>query len=157
MGGQPMASVSNVNLGTRGFMRASAPESASRYLSMALASRKLMNRLDSFALTGELNEPMVEALKNLLSIMNTDWQATNSFAPVPGNSPFGRYEQALIVNQVAEPFDSRKILRMLTSILTRTTESADRGATVRDINEFLYVLENRALHKYSEHSYEREW
>jgi hypothetical protein len=120
---------------------------------MALASRKLMNRLDSFALTGELSAPMVEALNNLLTIMDTDCQTSNSFAPVPGKSPFGRYEQALIVKEVAEP----NIRGMLTGILTGTTEGSDRGATVREINEFLYDLENRALYKYSEESSEREW
>jgi hypothetical protein len=152
-----MASVSNPNLNTVGTMRGAAPESASRYLSMALASRKLMNRLDSFAQTGALNAPMVEALSNLLTIMDTDWQATNSFAPVPGRSPFGRYEQAQTVKEVAEPFDSREVRRKLSRIVEKGIEGAERGSIVRDINKFLYVLENRALHKYSEYSYEREW
>jgi hypothetical protein len=124
---------------------------------MALASRKLMNRLDSFASTGELSESMVEALTNLVTIMDTSWQTSNSFAPVPGNSPFGRYEQALTVNEVAEQFNSRKVLGMLTGILSGTAGSGDREATVREINEFLYDLENRALYKYSEESSEREW
>jgi hypothetical protein len=120
---------------------------------MALASRKLMNRLDSFASTGELDESMVEALRNLVTIMDTSWQSSNSFAPVPGNSPFGRYEQASIVNEVAK----HEVLGMLTGIVTGTTGIADRGATVREINEFLYDLENRALYKYSEESSDREW
>lgn len=150
-----MASIEQLN--GRGLMRGTVQGSRSRYLSMALASRKLMNRLDSFALTGEMSEPMVEALKNLLTIMDTGWQTNNSFAPVPGQSPFGRYEQALIVNEVAGPFNSRDVRGKLGCIADGKIQDADRGATVREINEFLYDLENRALYKYSEESSEREW
>lgn len=124
---------------------------------MALASRKLMNRLDVFAETGELNEPMVEALRNLVLIMDAGWQTSNSFAPVPGQSPFARYEQALVVNEVAEPFRQDVVSGKLRCIADGTVQSTDRGATVRDIKEFLYDLENRALYKYSEESSEREW
>jgi len=125
---------------------------------MALASRKLMNRLDSFTQQkGERDESMVEALTNLVTIMDTSWQTSNSFGPVPGRSPFGRYEQALIVNEVAEPFSSRDVRGKLTCILAGTIQDADREATVREINEFLYDLENRALNKYSEESSEHEW
>ena len=116
-----------------------------------------MNRLDAFALTGELSDPMVEALVNLLKIMHADWQTSNSFAPVPGRSPFARYEQALIVNEVAEPFNSKDVYGKLKSIVDGTVELANRGAIVHDVNEFLYDLENRALHKHSEESSEREW
>ena len=98
-----MSSMAQLN--RRGLMRGTVQGSRSRYLSMALASRKLMNRLDSFTQQkGERDESMVEALTNLVTIMDTSWQTSNSFGPVPGRSPFGRYEQALIVNEVAEPF-----------------------------------------------------
>jgi hypothetical protein len=145
------------HLNERGFMRGTAQGARSRYLSMALASRKLMNRLDSFSLTGELSEPIVEALGNLLTIMDTGWQTSNSFAPAPGKSPFGRYEQALIVNELAQPSESRNVRGMLKGILAGTIRSEERDATVRELNEFLYDLENRALNKYSEESSEREW
>ena len=150
-----MASTAQLN--RRGHMRGTAQGSRSRYLSMALASRKLMNRLDSFASTGELSESMVEALTNLVTIMDTSWQTSNSFAPVPGNSPFGRYEQALIVNEVVGPLNLHDFRGKLARIAEGTIQEADRGATVREINEFLYDLENRALYKYSEESSEREW
>lgn len=147
------------NLNRRGLMRGTVQGNGSRYLSMALASRKLMISLDSFAQTGEVAGPMVEALKNLLTIMDTSWQTSNSFAPIPGKSPFGRYEQALIVNEVAEaePFRSCDVRGKVGRIVDGTIQGADRGETVREINEFLYDLENRALYKYSEESSEREW
>ena len=137
----------------RGLMRETAQGARSRYLSMALASRKLMIRLDSYIKTGEKDASMVEALTNLIKVMETSSQTSNSFAPVPGSSPFGRYDQALIVKEVAEP----SIHGMLSGILAGTTDNAVRGETVRKINEFLYDLENRALYKYSEESSEREW
>jgi hypothetical protein len=116
-----------------------------------------MKHLDSFTQTGEMDEPMVLALRNLLEIMDPEWQTQNAFAPVPGQSPFGRYEQAQVVNQVAEPFSSRDVRGKLAHIVDGTIQSADRQNAVRDINEFLYELENRALHKYSEASSQREW
>jgi hypothetical protein len=145
------------SLDRRGSMRGATQGNGSRYLSMALASRKLMIRLDSFAQTGEVTDPMVEALRNLLTIMDTGWETSNSFAPIPGRSPFGRYEQALVVNEVAEPFNSRDVRGKLGRIADGTIQGADRGEIVREINEFLYDLENRALYKYSEESSERAW
>lgn len=150
-----MASIAHLN--QRGSMRGTAQGARSRYLSMALASRRLMNSLDSFTQTGERDEPMVEALKNLLTIMDTGWQTSNSFAPLPGQSPFGRYEQALVVNEVAEPLDSLDVRGKLGRIVEGRIPRADLEAVVSDINEFLYDLENRALYKYSEESSEREW
>lgn len=150
-----MASVARLN--QRGFMRGTAQSGGSRYLSMALASRKLMNRLDEFTVTGELDASVVEALNSLIKTMDVGWQTSNSFAPVPGQSPFGRYEQALVVNEVAEPSSLQVLRGKLQGIADRTISGADREATVRDINEFLYDLENRALYKYSEESSEREW
>ena len=100
---------------------------------------------------------MLEALKNLLTVMDAGWQTSNSFAPVPGQSPFGRYEQAMLVNEVAEPFNSRDVRGKLSCIVDGTIQGADRKSAVGDVNEFLYNLENRALHKYSEKSTEREW
>ncbi len=121
---------------------------------MALASRKLMKQLDSFAETGVRNEQMIAAVQNLLAIMNTTWQSANAFAPVPGQSPFGRYEQALVVNEV---FSSGDVRQKLARIVDKTDQGLDRGPAVREINGFLYVLENRALHMYNEQSNEREW
>jgi len=148
-----MASVAHLNGGM--LMRAATTESTSRYLSMALASRRLMKHLDSFAATGTISGPMTVALSNLLTIMDTGWQTGNSFAPVPGQSPFGRYEQAQVVHEVAEPFGD--VRGKLACIVDGTIEGRDRQAAVRDVNEFLYELENRALHKYSEASSQREW
>jgi hypothetical protein len=139
-------------------MRGATTESTSRYLSMAMASRRLMKHLDSFAVTGEMNEPTtLKLLRNLSSIMENDAKTGNSFAPAPGQSPFGRYEQARTVNEVAESFSPRDVRGKLERIAGGTLDSAERQASVRDINEFLYDLENRALHKYSESSNQREW
>jgi len=138
-------------------MRGAAVGSKSRFLSMALASRNLMNSLDSFAETGELGPLGSGAVANLLKVLDSDWQTSNSFAPVPGQSPFGRYEQALIVNEVASAFASEDIRGKLARMVHGTIPVADREAIVRNLNGFLYDLENRALHEYSEESSEREW
>jgi hypothetical protein len=116
-----------------------------------------MNGLDSFAETGELGPLGSEAVANLLKVLDSDWQTSNSFAPVPGQSPFGRYEQALIVNEVASAFTSEDVRGKLAQIVHGTIPVADREAIVRNVNGFLYDLENRALHEYSEESSEREW
>jgi hypothetical protein len=138
-------------------MRVSTTESTSRYLSMALASRRLMNHLDIFSLTGEMDEPTTSALRNLLSIIDAGGQTGNSFAPVPGTSPFGRYEQTLVVNEVAQPFNLKDVRGKLGHIIDGTVPAGERPTAVRDVNEFLYDLENRALHEYSEMSSQREW
>lgn len=152
-----MVSVPGLRSDMRGLMRGAAHGSRSRYLSMALASRKLMNRLDSFASTGEHDPTLSEPLQNLLSIMEAKWQTENSFAPVPGRSPFSRYEQALVVNEVAAPFSANNVRGKLKSVIDGTVDHTNRVEVVREINEFLYDLENMALNKYSEESSEREW
>lgn len=113
-----------------------------------------MNHLDSFVSTGVRDGQMIEALHGLLIIMDTAWQAENAFAPVPGQSPFARYEQALVVNEV---FNSEDVRGKLARIVDETDVDFDRRAVVGEINGFLYTLENRALHKYNEQSNEREW
>lgn len=116
-----------------------------------------MNHLDAFTVTGRSTEPMIEALRDLVTIMDTGWQTSNSFAPVPGQSPFGRYEQALVVNEVAGPLDPQAVRGKLECIVNGSIKDEVRMSVVRDINEFLYDVENRALHKYSESSIQREW
>ena len=135
------------------FMRGFAQESTSRHLLMALASRRLMGQLDKFSTTGEISEPMDASLKDLLEIMESDWQTNNSFAPLPGESPFARYDQALVVNE----FGSQQLRDKLSCIVNRTVQDEDRGATVRDINAFLYRIEKRALYRYNEQPARREF
>jgi len=141
------------HLSQRGLMRGVAQESTSRYLSMALASRKLMKHLDAFTLTGEMDEAIVSALRNLLMVMEGSWQTNNSFAPVPGQFPFGRYDQASVVNE----FNSQTVRDKLSCIVNRKIPDTDRKAVVREIKDFLYDLENRALYKFNEQPNEREW
>src|SRR5579859_2023177 len=144
-------------LNERGLMRGAMVGSRSRYLSMALASRKLMTRLDSYAQSGELGDPVAEALTDLLAVMDMGWQTSNSFATLPGQSPFGRYEQALMVNEVAEPFNAQDVRGKLAQIVDGKIEASKRNEIVRGVNDFLYDLENRALYKYGEESSERGW
>lgn len=133
----------------REHMRTSGTESRSRYLSMALASRNLMKSLDAFASTGQTDERLRTSIKNLLSILDTGWQTNNSFAPILSESPFARYEQAATVNEVAALFDPVAVREKLSGILKGTVNDVDRPEVVREMNKFLYRLENRALHTYN--------
>ena len=133
----------------REHMRISGTESGSRYLSMALASRNLMKSLDEFGSSGLMNDRLSTSIKNLLSILDAGWQTSNSFAPVPSESPFARYEQAATVNEVAALCDSKNVRERLSGILDGTFDESNRRAVVREINQFLYSLENRALHTYN--------
>lgn len=149
--------ISVERLKTRGTMSAVAVGSKSRFLSMALASRNLMNRLDSYSQSGQLGEQVEEALRDLLKVMDTSWQTSNSFAPLPSQSPFGRYAQALMVAEVAEPFRAQDVRGKLERIVNQGVAESERDGVVREVNDFLYDLENRALYKYGEESSEREW
>ena len=112
-----------------------------------------MKHLDGFTVTGEMSEPIVDALRNLLAVMENSCQTSNSFAPVPGRSPFGRFDQASLVNE----FNSQRVRDKLSCIVNREIPDSDRKAVVREINDFLYELENRALYKFNEQPNEREW
>jgi len=136
-------------------MRTGSAESRSRYLSLALASRNLMKQLDTFAETGERSERMLSAVSDLMRILDTTWQTSNSFAPVPGQSPFGRYEQALTINELAAHFDADKVRERLSGIFGGTVSAPDRKDVATKVGDFLYSLENRALHNYSEQFDER--
>jgi hypothetical protein len=148
-GGGNMAAFSHPT--QREYMRTSGTESRSRYLSMALASRNLMKSLDEFGSTGQRGERLRKSIENLLSILDTGWQTNNSFAPVPSESPFARFEQAATVNEVAGLFESKavKVKETLSGILGGTVDASSRQAVVREMNQFLYSLENRALHSYN--------
>ncbi|MES2221189.1 MAG: hypothetical protein V4587_09515 [Acidobacteriota bacterium] len=116
-----------------------------------------MKHLELFASTGQMSDPMIEALRDLYTTMDPGRQTSNSFAPIPGQSPFGRYEQAMVINEVADPSHSRDVRKKLACIVDGTIQCTDKDEVVRDLTEFLYDLENRALHKYSEQSNERGW
>lgn len=108
-----------------------------------------MKSLDEFGSTGQRDERLRTSITNLLRILDTGWQTNNSFAPVPSESPFARYEQAVTVNEVAALFDAKAVREKLSGILEGTIDEPDRPRVVHEMNVFLYRLENRALHSYN--------
>ena len=119
------------------------PESQSRYLSLAIASRQVISALRRYQQGGPLDQKLRDALSTLINALNESSDENNLFGPMPTDSPFTRYEQVMTLREVIEDFKDRQILKKLSGLLRTPDQDA------KEPIEFFYTLENRALHHYN--------
>jgi hypothetical protein len=124
-------------------------DSRSRYLSLALASRTLINSLLRYVEQGHADDQLQPALNDVAESLRASNDTKNLFGPVPTESPFRNYEQILILDEAKKALNLSNIEEKLSRALTN---SAERDVCRRDVSEtveFFYALENRALNHYN--------
>lgn len=120
-----------------------ALESQSRYLSLAIACRQLIDALRHYEQGGTIDKRLQESLKSFLDALHESSDENNLFGPIPTDSPFTRYEQVMTLKEVIADFKDKEIPEKLSAVLQAPRQD------VKEPIEFFYTLENRALHHYN--------
>jgi hypothetical protein len=131
-------------------------ETRSRYLALALASRKVLHFLDRYAKSGETDPQLESTVRELIDSLQHANQVNNLFGPVPNDSPFTNYEQQMTVEEVVTDMQDQNIPETLSNLISARGDEASRKRDAARAVKFFYTLENRALHHYSRQVGSRE-
>ncbi len=134
-------------------------DARSRYLALALASRKALHSLDAYIEQGKRDAQLENTLEEVIASLKATKatrDAVNLFGPVPKVSPFTNYEQLLTLEEVVSDLKSQNVIENLVSLLTPDANEESRRRNASEAVKFFYTLENRALHHYSRQIGHRE-
>ncbi len=127
-------------------------DARSKYLALALASRKALRSLDDYIEQGtrdaQFENTVNEVIESLKATRATR-DALNLFGPVPKVSPFTNYEQLLTLEEVVSDLKDQDVIENLASLLAADASEESRKRNAAEAVKFFYTLENRALHHYS--------
>ncbi len=124
-------------------------ETRSRYLALALASRKALHFLDLYIKSGKTDPQLESTVKELIESLRDSRQENNLFGPVPNESPFTNYEQVMTVEEVEADMQDQNISETLSNLISARGDEASLKHDAANDVKFFYTLENRALHHYS--------
>jgi hypothetical protein len=128
---------------------ASNPEIRSRYLALALDTRKVIDALIQFVDKGtrkqDFNRSLQEAIESLRGVS----RKTDIFSPSHNRLAFSKhYEQAKTVQEALRPADRSKIVKKLASIKSKKADKAKLREDAYEAIKLLSAIESRALYHY---------
>jgi len=134
------------------------PESRSRYLALALASRKALRSLGDYVRQGTIDAQLESMVGEVVECLKATRDANNLFGPTPKESPFTNYEQVVTLDEVESDLKDQNIdiIEKLSQPLNVHEDEESRRRDAADAIRFFYTLENRALHHYSSQIGSRE-
>jgi len=134
------------------------PDSRSRYLALALASRKALRSLSDYVRQGTIDEQLESMVGEVVESLKATRDANNLFGPTPKESPFTNYEQVVTLDEVESDLKNQNIdiVQKLSKPLSLHVDENSRRRDAADAIRFFYALENRALHHYSSQIGSRE-
>jgi hypothetical protein len=124
-----------------------------RYLALALASRKLIDSLLTFVESNQQQpqDPQLGvALRQFVDSLETTKAGNNLFGELPSQPPFSHYEQVLTLQEALESFGDGDIENELSGVLDERSDITTRKQRANKAIEFFYALENRALNHYNQ-------
>lgn len=123
-------------------------DSRSRYLSLALASRKAIKSLLKYIDAGTFDPQLRSGLRDVVHSIRSVSDTRRLFGRVPTESPFSNYEQQLTIEEVTRGLPG-DVTESLSLTLRRAATREERRKQVETAIHFFYALENRALHHYN--------
>jgi hypothetical protein len=134
------------------------PDSRSRYLALALASRKALRSLSDYVRQGTIDAQFESMVGEVVESLKATRDANNLFGPTPKESPFTNYEQVVTLDEVESDLKNQNIdiVEKLSKPLSLHVDEKSRRLDAADAIRFFYALENRALHHYSSQIGSRE-
>ena len=131
-------------------------DARSRYLALALASRKALRSLDSYVEDGKPDPQLENTVSEVIESLKATRDVSNLFGPVPKLSPFTNYEQVLTLEEVVSDLKGQDVIGNLSNLLPPDPNEDARRRNAAEAVKFFYTLENRALHHYSRQIGSRE-
>lgn len=125
-------------------------EARSRYLSLALDARRVMDLLLAFVQTGERAPRLLLSVREIVESLQSMGSTESLLASLQNRLPYRNYEQISALDEVVGVED-RKLLAEKLAILI--AEGGDRQLQTQSAQEtirILYEIESRALHRFNE-------
>lgn len=129
-------------------------ENSDRYLALALASRKALRSLNEYVKLGTVDDQLQKIFDEVVQSLTATKDANNLFGLMPTESPFTYYEQVQTLEEVES--EQKDIVEKLSRRLGSYQDESKRRNEAQAAIEFFYMLENRALHRYSSQIGSRE-
>jgi hypothetical protein len=120
-----------------------------RYLVLALASRKLIDSLLMFVESNEQDPKLAPALAQFADALKRSRAANNLFS-ASNQATFSHYEQVLTLQEAMESLQGRNIGAELSGVLDEASSVETRKQVAARVIDFFYAVENRALNSYNE-------
>lgn len=122
-------------------------ESRSRYLSLALTSRKAINSLREVASGQSVGQELCVYLKSLVA--GVDQQGGADFVShLQGNNAWTHFEELSTVEEIEKETETQDLVNLVSSIITETDNMSREK--VKRLISFLTAVEGRALQRYTE-------
>jgi hypothetical protein len=122
-------------------------ESRSRYLSLALTSRRAINSLRGFASGQSLDRELGAYLKSLLA--GVDQKSGSDFVShLQESGAWTHFEELSTVEEIERETGTSDLVVVVSSILSEADEASREN--VKRLISFLTAVEGRALQRYTE-------
>ncbi len=122
-------------------------ENSDRYLALALASRKALRSLNEYVKLGTVDAQLQSIFEEVVKSLKATKDENNLFGLMPTESAFTNYEQVQTLEEVES--EHKNIVEKLSRRLEGFEDETQRRVEAEPAIEFFYMLENRALHRYS--------
>jgi hypothetical protein len=120
-----------------------------RYLALALASRKVIDSLLLFVESNQQDPQLAPALTQFADALKLTGEKKNLFS-ASGQAAFAHYEQVLTLQEAMESLQGRNVAGELSGILDETSHIEMRKQNANKVIDFFYAVENRALNNYNQ-------
>lgn len=125
-------------------------ETRSRYLSLALDARRVMDLLSEFVRTGERAPDLLLSVREIVASLESMGSAESLLASLQNRLPFSNYEQISALDEVIGPEDRKRLADKLGVLLAGNSDIESQTQSARDTVRILYEIESRALHRFNE-------
>jgi hypothetical protein len=125
-------------------------EARSRYLTLALEARRVIDLLLVFVQSGERAPDFDSSVRRIIDSLQSIGSAENLLASLQTRLTFRNYEQITTLDEVIG-LDARKLLAdKLAILLTGGSNLESQKQSAVETIQFLYDVESRALHHFNE-------
>lgn len=132
---------------TGGSMKA-ATQNRARYLSLAVEVGNAIDSLLAFMDFGRDDSELSRSLRDVIDSIRTVEGQRSSTARLRNHRSFGHFEQISTIDDVVRT-QGQNISKELSGVLNRKAALQDRRRNAESALEFLFAVQNRALHRYN--------
>jgi hypothetical protein len=125
-------------------------EARSRYLSLALDARRLIDLLLAFVQSGERAADFERSVGDIIESLQSMGSAETLLASFQTRLPVRNYEQITTWDEVIPREARNELAGKLAVLLAETGTSESQQQSAMETIRFLYDVESRALHHFNE-------
>lgn len=124
-------------------------EVRSRYLTLALDARKIIDPLMDYYETGETTGQLVESVQEAAESLRSIVDPVQLLQPTHSKLAFEHYEQVLMLEEIRPSKDRVELINDLNALVQTAGDDLKKKEAAYRVIEFFFAVETRALQYYS--------